>query len=132
MTCPPHHMVIATPDGNPTVRGACKRCGFTRIYGASEEAALEIGGLPYSWEGSITLKRPRKAKEPAIDARTCGVCGRVFATHPGKSSHERTCAAGELKCPECGGVRVTKASKRCRNCAAKANMTAHNARRKAS
>lgn len=28
--CPPHHWLLATPSGKPTVRGRCRKCGAKR------------------------------------------------------------------------------------------------------
>ena len=44
-SCPPHHYVIATPNG-VTSRGVCKRCGTERQFpNAGKDAPM----LPNRW-----------------------------------------------------------------------------------
>lgn len=129
MTCPPHRYRIAEPDGSPMLPATCQHCGHSRMFGASDEAVAEMANRPYTWDGAMTVKS-RRHRPDGDDVRTCEVCGRVFASVPGRISHERNCAAGKLKCPLCGGEKVTATSKRCRQCAARENVVRHNQARK--
>ena len=112
--CWPHHIVLETPHGSPTVTGTCKLCGHTRTYGASEESMLERGGMLPLWNASMTIKRSR-ARKPS----TCPRCAKQFASASGRATHERTCGSESPKCPDCGGAKATRSSMTCRPCRAK-------------
>jgi len=118
--CWPHHYLLETPHGSPTVTGTCKKCGHTRTYGASEESMLELGGMPFLWDGAMTLKRsrPRRMSEDP-SRKECKLCARPFTTAAGRATHERTCGSEDRKCPDCGGVKITKSALTCRPCRAK-------------
>ena len=119
MTCT-HHYLLETPHGSPTVTGTCKLCGHTRTYGASEESMLELGGMPFLWDGSITLKRsrPRRMSDDPR-RRECKLCARLFSSASGRATHERTCGSEDRKCPDCGGAKITRTALTCRPCRAK-------------
>ena len=62
MTCPPHHWIIATPNGDHLLPAECKLCGASAVMQATIETigqqwATKHGGILGMGELRDTVKR---------------------------------------------------------------------------
>lgn len=55
MTCPPHHWLLPSPNGTPTLTGRCRKCGAEREMVVSED------GLGYMAERRNKQNRAAEA-----------------------------------------------------------------------
>lgn len=72
MVCPPHHLVIPSPRGNPIETATCKNCGYTKdqyvVYPEDWEITSmfhNYGVAQYS-KNPLANKSTKRRKPPGV------------------------------------------------------------------